>query len=305
MALNNGNGTDTTMLVTPSYGMPFGGGYGGGNGLFGGGDSWLGILFLIALCNGGFGFGGGFGGGYGNMMLGYDFPWLLNGQNQINGNVNGGFRDAQLHDSITSVQSAISALATQLCQCCGDMRYDMANGFNGVNNSIFGAQTALAQQMNTNEIASLNRSYAEQAANQQGFTNVNSGIADLRYTVATEACADRAAVGDALQNVTMQNVNNTNMLATAIRDGIQSIKDDLCADRLEAERRENANLRSELMYARGQASQVAQTAQILAGQSAEIDGVYNRLKNCPVGTYNVCNPLTPVSGCTSCGCGSF
>ena len=31
-------------------------------GLFGGGDSWLGILFLIALCNGGFGFGG-FGGG--------------------------------------------------------------------------------------------------------------------------------------------------------------------------------------------------------------------------------------------------
>ena len=60
MALNTGNGTDTTMLVTPSYG--FGGGNGGG--LFGnGGDSWLGILFLIALCNGGFGFGGGFGGG--------------------------------------------------------------------------------------------------------------------------------------------------------------------------------------------------------------------------------------------------
>jgi hypothetical protein len=303
MALNNGNGTDTTMLVTPSYGIPFGGGYGGGNGLFGGGDSWLGILFLIALCNGGFGFGGGFGGGYGNMMLGYDFPWLLNGQNQINGNVNGGFRDAQLHDSITSVQSAISALATQLCQCCGDMRYDMANGFNGVNNSIFGAQTALAQQMNTNEIASLNRSYAEQAANQQGFANVNSGIADLRYTVATEACADRAAVGDALQNVTMQNVNNTNMLATAIRDGIQSIKDDLCADRLEAERRENANLRSELMYARGQASQVQQTSDI-------INGTYTRLSQCPVNSTPVYGN-TPIFTCpqnvnAGCGCnGSF
>ena len=192
MALNNGNGTDTTMLVTPSYGMPFG----GGNGLFGGGDSWLGILFLIALCNGGFGFGGGFGGGYGNMMLGYDFPWLLNGQNS---NVNGGFRDAQIHDSITSVQSAISALATQLCQCCGDMRYDMSqginsvnsnlcNGFNGVNNSIFGAQTALAQQMNTNEIANLNRSFAEQTANAQGFNNVQTGLSDVRYTVAQENC---------------------------------------------------------------------------------------------------------------------
>lgn len=303
MALNNGNGTDTTMLVTPSYGIPYGGGYGGGNGFFGNGDSWLGILFLIALCNGGFGFGGGFGGGYGNMMLGYDFPWLLNGQNGINNNVNGGFRDAQIHDSITSVQDSISALATQLCQCCGDMRYDMSNGFNGVNNSIFGAQTALAQQMNANEIASLNRSFAEQTANTQGFTNVNAGVADLRYTVATEACADRAAVGDALQNVTMQNVNNTNMLATAIRDGIQSIKDDLCADRLEAERRENANLRSELMYARGQASQVQQTSDI-------INGTYTRLSQCPVNSTPVYGN-TPIFTCpqnvnAGCGCnGSF
>jgi hypothetical protein len=58
-----------------------------------------------------------------------------------------------------------------------------------------------------------------------------------------------------------------------------------------------------------QASQVQQTAQILAGQAAEIDGVYNRLKNCPV-------PTTPVYGnqpiftCpqqvnSGCGCGGF
>lgn len=298
MALNNGNGTDTTMLVTPSYGIPFGGGYGGGNGLFGGGDSWLGILFLIALCNGGFGFGGGFGGGYGNMMLGYDFPWLLNGQNQINGNVNGGFRDAQLHDSITSVQSAISALATQLCQCCGDMRYDMSNGFNGVNNSIFGAQTALAQQMNANEIASLNRSFAEQTANQQGFNGVQAGLSDVRYTVAQENCQDR-----------YEAAQNTQNIITALTAGIQSIKDDLCQDRLDAERRENANLRSELMYARGQASQVDQTAQLRASQLAANTALLNELRSCPI-------PAQPVYGnqaiftCpqnqNTCGCnGSF
>ena len=292
MALNNGNGTDTTMLVTPSYGMPFGGGYGGGNGLFGGGDSWLGILFLIALCNGGFGFGGGFGGGYGNMMLGYDFPWLLNGQNQINGNVNGGFRDAQIHDSITSVQSAISALATQLCQCCGDMRYDMSNGFNGVNNSIFGAQTALSQQMNTNEIASLNRSFAEQTANAQGFNGVQAGLSDIRYTVAQENCQDR-----------YEAAQNTQNIITALTAGIQSIKDDLCQDRLDAERRENANLRSELMYARGQASQVQQTSDI-------INGTYTRLSQCPVNSTPVYGN-TPIFTCpqnvnAGCGCnGSF
>ena len=101
------------------------------------------------------------------MMLGYDFPWLLNGQNQINGNVNGGFRDAQLHDSITSVQSAISALATQLCQCCGDMRYDMSNGFNGVNNSIFGAQTAL------HSLKKLKRIY-KQTATVELYTVLNN-----------------------------------------------------------------------------------------------------------------------------------
>lgn len=294
MALNNGNGTDTTMLVTPSYGMP----YGGGNGLFGGGDSWLGILFLIALCNGGFGFGGGFGGGYGNMMLGYDFPWLLNGQNGINNNVNGGFRDAQLHDSITSVQSAISALATQLCQCCGDMRYDMCNGFNGVNNSIFGAQAALAQQMNANEIASLNRSFAEQTANAQGFNGVQAGLSDVRYTVAQENCQDR-----------YEAAQNTQNIITALTAGIQSIKDDLCKDRLDAERRENANLRSELMYARGQASQVDQTAQLRASQLAANTALLNELRSCPI-------PAQPVYGnqaiftCpqnqNTCGCnGSF
>lgn len=298
MALNNGNGTDTTMLVTPSYGMPFGGGYGGGNGLFGTGDSWLGILFLIALCNGGFGFGGGFGGGYGNMMLGYDFPWLLNGQNGINNNVNGGFRDAQLHDSITSTRDAISALATQLCQCCGDMRFDMSNGFNGVNNSIFGAQTALSQQMNANEIASLNRSFAEQTANAQGFNGVQAGLSDIRYTVAQENCQDR-----------YEAAQNTQNIITALTAGIQSIKDDLCQDRLDAERRENANLRSELMYARGQASQVDQTAQLRASQLAANTALLNELRSCPI-------PAQPVYGnqaiftCpqnqNTCGCnGSF
>ncbi len=49
MALTNGNGTDTTMLVTPYYGMPYGGN-GGGNGLFGGGGGSVLVPLLIGLC---------------------------------------------------------------------------------------------------------------------------------------------------------------------------------------------------------------------------------------------------------------
>lgn len=312
MALTDDN--NMVMPVTPMYN----GGYGGGMGL--GGD-WAWILLLLLIGGNGWGMGGfgGFAGG-----LGYDFPWLLNGQNGINNNVNDGFRDAQLHDSVTSVRDGVSNLATQLCGCCGDMQMSMANGFAGVQQSlcngfagttaaITGAQNAISQQMNANEIANLNRSFAEQTANMQGFNGVNSGVADLRYTVATEACADRAAVGDALQNVTMQNMGNTNAIVNAITAGIQSIKDDLCQDRLDAERRENANLRSELMYARGQASQVDQTAQILANNNAqtalfqqglnnEVDALYNRLNNCPVPTVPVYG-RQPIFTCNNNGCG--
>lgn len=296
--------TDDSMVmpVSPMNGS----GYNNG-GLFGnGGDSWLGILFLIALCNGGWGgFGGGFGGGYGNMMLGYDFPWLLNGQNGINNNVNDGFRDAQLHDSVTSVRDGISNLATQLCGCCGDVQMSLANGFSGVQNALCngfagttaavnGAQNAIAQQLYNNELASLNRSFAEQTANTQGFNGVNAGIADLRYEEATEACATRAA-----------SAQNTNSIINAITGANQAILDKLCALELDGYKRENDNLRSQLNMANLAASQTAQTAQILAGQTAEIDGVYNRLKNCPVPSMPVYGN-TPIFTCNNgntCGCG--
>lgn len=324
MALTD-ESTGMIMPVAPAYGAGY------GNGGFGMGGDWAWILLLLLIGGNGWGFGGGFGGGFGNMALGYDFPWLLNGQAGINANTNNGFQNALLNDNITSVRDGISALATQLCNCCSDMQMSVANGFantnlamcngfNGVNSSIFGAQTAISQQLNANEIANLNRSFAEQTANVQGFTGVNAGVADLRYTVATEACADRAAVGDALQNVTMQNMGNTNQIVNAINAGIQSIKDDLCQDRLDAERRENQNLRSELMYARGQASQTEQTAAILAnnnaqtalfqqGMNAEVDALYNRLSSCPVPTVPVYGSqrifTCPQNQNGGCGCGSF
>lgn len=288
MALTDDNtgGIGATMLVGPTGGygypamMPM---YGGGMGGFGNGGDWWGILLLIALLNGGFGGWGGFGGGA-NMALGYDFPWLLNGQQSINNNVSDGFRDAQLNDNVTSVRDGINALSTQLCGCCGDLQMALANGFAGTTAAITGAQNAVAQQLYSNEIASLNRSFAEQTANAQGFTNVNTGVADLKYTVASEACADRAA----------------------LQAGIQTILDKLCDQELQAERRENANLRQELIFARGQASQVDQTARILAGQAAEIDGVYNRLKNCPVPSMPVYGntPIFNCSGNSGCGCGA-
>lgn len=296
--MTDSNGFNTTMLMTPANGVPFMGGYGNNGGLFGNGDSWLGILFLIALCNGGFGFGGGFGGGYGNMMLGYDFPWLLNGQNGINANTNAGFRDAQLNDNITSTRDAISALATQLCNCCGDMQLNMSNGFNSVNNSIFGAQAAISQQMSANEMASLNRSFAEQTANQQGFNSVMSGISDLRYTEATEACATRTA-----------SAQNTRDIVDAIRSGDQMIMDKLCALELDGVKNQLAQARRDNIGLQNAVNMATMQANSLATADNIVDNLYNRLKNCPVNTTPVYGNQ-PIFTCpqnmnSGCGCGSF
>lgn len=303
MALTDENGSGMVMPVSPMYG--------GGMGGFGAGGDWWGILLLIALLNGGFGGWGGFGGGMGNMMgLGIDFPWLLNGQQGINNNVSDGFRDAQLHDSVTSVRDGVSNLATQLCGCCGDMQMAVANGFAGVQQSlcngfagttaaVTGAQNALTSQLYQNEIASLNRSFAEQQANQAGFTGVNTGIADLKYTEATEACATRTAA-----------YQNTRDIVDAIRSGNQGIMDKLCQleldgvkNQLASAQRDNAALQNQVILATERADRTAQTGTI-------IDGIYNRLASCPVDTTPVFGrqaifqcPVNVNGNNGGCGCG--
>ena len=112
--------------------------------------------------------------------------------------------------------------------------------------------------------------------------------ADTKYTIATEACATRTA-----------NNENTVALLNAVNGGIQSIKDQLCADKIEQKNDLIANLRSELMFARGQASQDVQTAAIQAGQRALANEVEQYVAPKAVPAYVVQNPncCGYVSGC--------
>ena len=295
---------NTTMLVQPSGGMNYGGGF--GNGFFGGDGAWILLLLLLGW--------GGMGGMMGAGMLGMDmgfglYPWLNNSQN-----INDGFRDQQLATQINGIQSGVQGLSTQLCNCCADMRVDTLNGFNGVNNSIFGAQSAITAQLNANELASLNRSFAEQTANTQGFTNVQAQLAqngynqatqaaDIKYTIATENCADR-----------YEAAQNTRDIIDSQTRGTQAILDKLCAleldgvkSQLAQAQRENLGLQNAVNMATMQASQTAQTAAILQGQNNEIDALYNRLKNCPVNTVPVYGNQ-PIFTCpqstNTCGCGN-
>lgn len=307
---------ESTTMVMPV--QPLGNGYCNNNncgGFFGNGDSWLGILFLIALLNGGWGGFGGFGGGYGAMMGmgmmdgGFGlYPWLNNSQN-----INDGFRAQALGTQVGGIQNSITAgfgdVQTALCggfagvnqnisNGTATIQNSLCNGFNGVNQSINGAQNAIAQQLYTNQISDLERSFAAQTANTAGLTNLSQQLSqcccdnraatqDVKYTIATEACATRAA-----------NTQNTQ----AILDKLCQLELDNYKNQVDAKNDQIAQLRQEVLYARGQASQVDQTARILAGQAAEIDGVYNRLKNCPVNTVPVYGNQ-PIFTCNNNGCG--
>ena len=147
--------------------------------------------------------------------------------------------------------------------------------------------------------------FGMQNAMTQGFNGVQSslancccenrlGIADLKYTVATENCADRSALSDGVRDI-----------IAAQTAGTQRILDQLCQDKIDEKNETIAQLRQELLYTRGQDSQELQTARILAGQTAEVDALYNRLSSCPVPTTPVYG-RTPIFTCnnnTGCGCG--
>ena len=298
--LQNDNGIGATMLVSPTnapaYPYPVYGGMGGGNNNGFGGD-WAWIILLLLLAGNG-GWGGGFGGFGGNAQLGMDFPWLMNGQQGINNNVSDGFRDAQLHDSITSVRDGISNLSTQLCGCCGDMQMALANGFSGVE-----------QGANARQIANMQTAFGQQMATAQGFSNLASqlaecccenrlGIANLNSTIISENCADRQTINEGVRDII---ANQT--------AGTQRILDQLCADKIDAKNEKIADLERQLTMANLQASQTAQTARIERGQIDTMNSLVNELRSCPIPSQPVagntplfsCNPS--FNGNNGCGCG--
>ena len=264
---------------------------------FEGNGAWIFLLFILILLGG----------------------W--NGNNGYAGNGNGGngsttyvVSDIQRGFDQAAVTTGINNISTGLCNGFAGVQQSLCNGFAGVNagvangfaqaeiannarqiadmNQVFGLQTGLSNQLNTI------------AMNQQNCCCENrAAVADLKYTVATEACADRAAVDGALRDVTAQGVANTTALMNTINNGIQSIKDQLCQDKIDAKNELIANLRQEIAMKDLAASQTAQNAFIAQGFSNEVDQLYNRLNSCPVPTTPVYG-RTPIFTCNNnrCGC---
>ena len=280
------NGNNMYMPLAPAYGYGNGG---FGNGMFGV-DGWWVILFLFALMGNGFGGWGGFGGA-GNAQLGYDFPWLMNGQQGINNNVSDGFRDAQLSSQLSGIQSAITSGFGDTALGIAGINQNICQTGNAITSAVSNGFANAEASDNARQIANMQSLFGIQSALQNCCCENRAATADLKYTVATEACADRSAISDGIRDVI------TNQTATT-----QSILDKLCQLELDNYKRENDNLRSQLNMATLRESQTAQNAFIQQGFSDEVDQLYNRLSNCPVPSTPVYG-RTPIFTCNNNGCG--
>jgi len=155
---------------------------------------------------------------------------------------------------------------------------------NAVNNGFATSQANLTNQLNTIAMAQQNCCCENRAA-----------TADLKYTVATEACADRTAISNALRDVIASNTANT-----------QAILDKMCQQEIDALKTQNANLQTQINLANLQASQTAQTARILQDNAAQTMVLENYLNPTPIPAYVVQNPnCCGMPGFNGyCGCSS-
>ena len=194
--------------------------YGGyGNGFGNDSGSWWILLLFILLGGWGNGFGGYTGGNAGfvdnTVQRGFDQSAVMGAINGVGNNVISGFGDT----------------ATSLC-----------GGFAGVTAAINNGFSQAEISANARQMADMNQMFGIQSALQNCCCENRAAIADLKSTIASEACADRAAV-------------------TA---GVQQVLDVICQDKIDSKNEKILELQNSLNMANLQASQVAQTAEIIS-----------------------------------------
>lgn len=245
---NNGYSLADIAAATGNNNDGFGG--------FNGDGAWIFLLFILILMGGwGNGYGYGPNGGGGTV-------------NAINADVQRGFDQSAIINGINGISTAINS------------------GFSGAEISRCNAQANVLQTLNNNQ-ANLSTQLNTIAMNQQNCCCENrAGLADLKYTVATEACADRTAVTDALRDIIASNTANT-----------QAILDKLCQQEIDALKAQNQQLQMQSYLANLAASQNAQTGQILTDNAAQTTALLRALNPAPIPAYVVPNPV-------GCNCGN-
>ena len=173
MSLTDGTGLSAAdvLALTNSNNDMF-----GGNG-FGG---WWIILFILLLGGNGFG-------NWGNNGANNTLPYILG--NQSGSEVQRGFDQQAVITALGNLSAAVSqgfaAASVDSCNKAMATQMQMSNDKFDTITTLNNGHNAILQQMGAYEMARQNCCCENKAA-----------IADLKYTVATENCADRTALGE-------------------------------------------------------------------------------------------------------------
>lgn len=232
---------------------------GGNNNGWGGGFGsgwWIILLFLFAFGGWGNGFGGGWGGNNGSAItadVGYNFDMhdVSSGIRDLASSTANGFYNLN-----TGLLTGFSNTQSQIC----NTGFDTIQAINGQTISALQSANALQAQLAAH-------SADEQLCCCQTQGKIDSNFAALNYNLATEACADRAAITTGVRDV----IDNQNA-------NTRQILDFLVQDRITALTTENAALK-------GQISQSEQNAYLI-----------NALRPAAEPAYLVANPYTGIYG---------
>lgn len=238
----------------------------GGNGGFGGfGGDWGWIILLLLFAGGGYGFGGGFGGGE-------IYPWM----NQADITTSG-FQNAATNSAISSLQNSVTS-------GFGDVQTALCGGFAGVNASI---NNGFAQS----EIAANSR----QMANMQQMFDIQSQFANCCCENRLANCQTQNVIQSEGSATRFADANNTRDILENCNRNNQAILDKLCQLELDAKNDKINDLERQLSMASLSASQTAQTAKLIADNTAQTQYIVNRVAPYPIPSYTVPNPFTPAA----------
>lgn len=268
MGFANENGM--FMPVAPAYG------YSNNGGGFGGfaGDGWWIIVLLLCL-------GGGWGNGFGNYGGGVPL-YSMN----TNNDVQRGFDQSAVINGINGLNTAVNGVSQAVCNSTGTITAAMSNGF---------AQAEIAN--NSRQMADMNQNFAMQSAMNSGFNALQAQLAtcccdnrlasaDLKSTVLSENCADRAALSDAL-NVVNQNMSN----------GFQRILDTMCQRQIDDLQRALTAKDTQIAMLGLKADNIANTDRIVANNEVQTAILKQALNPTPVPAYPAQYPSWNGSNC--------
>lgn len=214
------------------------------------------------------GFGGGFGGDWGWIIL------LLLFATGFGNGFGGGFGGSEIYpwmnqaDITTNgfqnaaLNTAVSGVQNSITSGFGDIQTALCGGFAGVNASITNASINAMQNSN-----------AIQSQLAQCCCDNKTATLQTQAVVQSEGAATRLAI----QNQT------------------QAILDKMCQQEIDALKAKNAELQNQVLMQNLAASQVAQTAQLVADNTAQTQYIVNRVAPYPIPAYTVANPVTPAT----------